>query len=93
MCGSMWRRIADQTRALKPSTTAKRILLFPFWLIGAIIGAAFAVLWQVYKWVAASIKVGLEDGTRGEAPRWDAQVAAQWALVLAVLVVGFLWVR
>jgi hypothetical protein len=89
----MWDRISDQARSIRPTDTAKRVTLAPLWLAGAVIGAAAAAVWAVIRWVAAAVKVGVVDGTRGSLPRWDAETAAQWALVAAVVVGIVLWVR
>ena len=88
----MWDRISEQARSIHPAETLKRVALSPFWVIGAVIGAALATLWAIYRWVAAAIRVGVRDAIGDNLPRFDAALAAQWALVAAVAVM-VVWLR
>ena len=88
----MWDRISEQARSIHPAETLKRVALSPFWVIGAVIGAALATLWAIYRWVAAAIRVGVRDAIGDNLPRWDPTLLAQWALVAAVAA-AVVWLR
>jgi hypothetical protein len=89
MVNVMLDRVQTRAAALRPSRALQGLVLGPFWLVGAAVGALTSIVWSVAQWLAAAITTGYRDA----APNLPT-LSAEWLgrLTLAAIITGVvLW--
>ncbi|MBM3659483.1 MAG: hypothetical protein FJW95_08245 [Actinobacteria bacterium] len=59
-------RVHDQARELRPLRVLLTILAAPFFVLGFLVRAVFAIVWVALTWCWAATVVGWQAGKRNE---------------------------
>ena len=82
-------RMATRAGAFDARRATRAVLLGPFWLAGAALGAIISTLWLIAKWVSASSVTGFRDAAP-DLPKIPA-VMVGWTVTVLIIVGVVVW--